>query len=63
MKEHSCVLAVSGTAKLFKIGDCKNYKFLASNVITGRQNLLKLIGLRSELHEFWILVDSLIDLV
>ena len=38
-KEHSFAVAVSETETLVKVVGCKDYKFLASNIATGRQNL------------------------
>ena len=62
-KEHSLAVAVSETATFFKIVDCEDYKFLASNTATGRQNLFQLSVKRSRVTDLWILAERLIELV
>ena len=62
-KEHNLAVAVSETAKLFKIVGWEDYKFLASNIATGRQNLFQLSVKRSRVTDLWILAERLIELV
>ena len=47
-KDFSCVVAVSGTAKLIKIVGCDDYKFLTSNLATGRRSLFYFSGIGSK---------------
>ena len=54
---------MSETATFFKIVGCEEYKFLASNIATGRQNLFQLLVKRSRVTDLWILAERVFELV
>ena len=62
-KELSFAVAVSETETLFKVVGCKDYKFLASSIATGRQNLFQLSVIRSRVTDLWILAERMTKFV
>ena len=51
------------TSTLFKIVGCEDYKILASNIASGRQNLIQLSLTKSRVTDLWKLAERVIELV